>query len=103
MSGHTPGPWRTGWLQSFNGLTGAPEAFVYRLPPDDERETADTRICVPCVGVDPAYDARLMAAAPELLAALKAFVAIEEAYAYPIGDVYHAAKAAISKATDPRA
>ena len=46
MISHTPGPWRRGWLHSYNAGTGEPEAFVYRLPPGDPQETAHNRICV---------------------------------------------------------
>ena len=73
---HTPGPWRTGSLVSYNAGTGEPEAFVYRLDPEDQRETAHNRICVR--GADGAMDcdadARLIAAAPSLAAALRAAV-----------------------------
>lgn len=70
---HTKGPWRTGSLISYNGSTGEPEAFVYRLPPDHPEETAHNRICVrgSHSAMDCDADARLIAAAPELLEALK--------------------------------
>jgi len=76
---HTPGPWRVGWLESYNGATGEPEAFVYRLPAGNEEETAHNRICVrgSKTLMDCDADARLIAAAPELLNALEAFIAYD--------------------------
>jgi hypothetical protein len=61
----TPGKWRTGSLRSFNAYTGEPEAFIYRLPPDDSRETADNRICIRPVmsEVDPVDDAEYIVGA----------------------------------------
>lgn len=56
MSGHTPEPWHTGWLQSYDGMTGEPLAFIYRRDPDDPRETADNRIYIRG-GDDPVADA----------------------------------------------
>lgn len=77
MSGHTPRPWRVGSLVSFNGQTGEPEAFVYRLGPDDDRESAHNRICVRGAegAMDCDADAALIAAAPDLLTAALEVVA----------------------------
>ncbi len=42
----TEGPWRTGWLESYNASTGEREMFIYRLSPSDEEETPGNRICI---------------------------------------------------------
>jgi hypothetical protein len=63
-SKHTPGPWRTGWLQSYE-MDGNPVSYVYRRPPGDERETAANRIRIKG-GDDCDADAALIAAAPEM-------------------------------------
>jgi hypothetical protein len=76
MSKHTPGPWRTGSLISYNAETGEPEAFVYRLDPDNYEETAHNRIRVRgSASMDCDADARLIAAAPDLYDLLREAVA----------------------------
>ncbi len=101
MSGHTPGPWKTGWLESYNAMTGEPVAYVYR----SDAETADTRICIRTVGdlFDVDADAKLIAAAPDLLEALKGAISTLASmnWANRSDNVLTRAKAAIAKAEGP--
>ena len=71
---HTPGPWRTGRtdMQSYRASDGVPEIFVYRG--EEER--------IPVYGENCWPDARLIAAAPELLEALQALTD-------PEGHIWH--------------
>lgn len=68
---HTPGPWRIGSLESYDGYTGQPYRNVWAG--QDEAATVVAR-AVRSDGAmtnDVDADARLIAAAPELLEALK--------------------------------
>lgn len=64
--------WRTGSLVSYNGSTGEPESFIYRLDPDDVDETAYNRICIRGHEgkMDCDIDASFIAQAPSRIAAL---------------------------------
>ena len=77
---HTPGPWRTGRedMQSYDGATGEPFASVYC---DDERAEMHLGEKLPydiarTFGDECKANARLIAAAPELLESLKEFVGL---------------------------
>ena len=91
MSGHTPGPWGTAQGQNAGNIgvraRGAAElfrvAYVPVLPMDGCREEAEA-------------NARLIAAAPELLSALKRLAAFACHTAPP--DLYEAVYLAIAKA-----
>lgn len=99
---HTPGPWRTGWLESYDASDGEPVAYVYRRQPDDERETAHNRIRVKG-GDDCDADAALIAAAPELLGMLKELVGHASLLETMSASVVERAMAAIAKAEgEPR-
>lgn len=83
---HSPGPWRVDYSQGIITQEGAPIAYVC----DDYSDT-------------PSPDARLIVAAPELLAALKAMLFTFEELAKvikPLGSdpVVVASRAAIAKA-----
>lgn len=72
MSGHTPGPWTVGGshdciIEANNGKTMVAECVG---PLTDTEKTYDQ------LRVDAQANARLIAAAPELLAALKSVIAI---------------------------
>jgi len=103
MVKHTPGPWRVaveGERMAFaqchiTGANGRPVAStIYPLACPDWREE-DT------------VNAHLIAAAPELLAALEGLVANARAKAFGLADewgvVLKNAEAAITKATNPQA
>lgn len=93
MSGHTPGPWKTGRMDvSSYTADGIPIIFVYR----GREETVVSRIAVTPYAEydwDPDYDALLIAAAPDLLYACK--LALEKCL-FPVGAVK--AKDALEKA-----
>lgn len=109
--GHTPGPWS--WIVSDDGQTTAlryrhPEGGgSYVLTP--EAVSDDDRVCVETsCDVSPA-DARLIAAAPDLLEALKALIGAVEGpdetggpnWTERVQAKINAARAAIAKATHP--
>ena len=92
---HTPGPWKSGRTDIQSYLANSlPIHYVYR----GDQETADSRIMItPYPGEkagDPTDDALLIAAAPDLLEALKNFVVITEGN----GLVKQSALKAIAKA-----
>lgn len=78
MTEHTPGPWTWQWAETQDGNA---DGRVY----SDWRDTINLPICI---AVSPRYrkrdrweaDASLIAAAPELLEVLKAYVAWEVEY-----------------------
>ena len=77
----TPGRWKTGWLASYNAVTGQPLSYIYR----SEAETVDTRIRVGgAADLDCDADAALIAAlrnsAPRLFAALREAWAVAKAF-----------------------
>jgi hypothetical protein len=77
---HTPGPWRYDYAPGFCGELLAPNGTTiaeFITEPNDS-------------------DARLLAAAPDLLEALKALTATTDVVAY--GAALHQARAAIAKA-----
>lgn len=63
MSEHTPGPWR---ISGYNENMGYPEPVIAGMV---NGRTAYVAVCIECQGMDGA-NARLIAAAPELLDAL---------------------------------
>lgn len=97
--GHTPGPWF--WTESKEGEAGelrGPNCNTVASPQVDIGDYGLSAKCWVDVSI---ADAQLIAAAPDLLEALKSF----EAH-YPMGvnsfldDAYRSARAAIAKATD---
>ena len=71
MSKHTPGPWRIGSLESYDGYTGQPYRNVWAG--QDEAATVVAR-AIRSDGAmtnDVDADARLIASAPDLLAICK--------------------------------
>lgn len=93
---HTPGPWRA------SQGTSAPRMAHVWSP--DERIIADVWNVPHTQGAQALADARLIAAAPELLQALKGIVALWDHHAVAHGDsaiypLHQAARAAIDKAT----
>ena len=84
MSNHTKGPWIADGAQIFTSDTNVAQANGYRI----DRETV-------------AANARLIAAAPELLEALKAMV--EETCVNTVDDIHLQARAVIAKATGSEA
>jgi len=84
---HTPGPWEVAWGGSFDGTR---EVFV-RRPEDDVAIAAD--ILDPDTEAPSAANARLIAAAPELLEALRGLVDEQN------GPPLLSARAAIARAT----
>lgn len=88
---HTPGPWVIGdgyieWYHN-DDYSGAPDAIV---GPNGECVVGSSE----WTHLNP-HDARLIAAAPDLLAALKAVVAVADRDT----EEFNAARAAIAKAT----
>ena len=68
MSGHTPGPWRVNWLFT------APDESQYDIlaPRNDTTKYTHQVVCtMRATAANAEANARLIAAAPELLAALK--------------------------------
>lgn len=82
MSKHTKGPWIADGAQIFTSDTNVAQANGYRI----DRETV-------------AANARLIAAAPELLEALEGALKLIELVMPIDGDVTRKARAAIAKAT----
>lgn len=96
MSNHTPGPWTvTGWNEI---VVSAPNGNTLCLAPGDEKNCPFDRMRA---------NARLIAAAPELLAALHGMVDMFERHIEGRegpDDVAHrwdVARAALAKATGP--
>lgn len=104
MSAHTPGPWRS----TFRGMDKG-SSWASRIPYAIERELGNAvqPIADLCDQPQAEANARLIAAAPDLLAALQAlddYVCNNLTGEYPTGvDVdsaeFKAARAAIAKAT----
>jgi hypothetical protein len=67
---HTPGPWRLGALQSYDGYTGQPFRNVWAGQGDAATVTARAMRSEGAMTNDVDADARLIAAAPEMLEAL---------------------------------
>lgn len=90
---HTPGPWHCDGISEYTG-----ELLV-------RAENGDTVARVCCYGPQSetpfaqAHNARLIAAAPDLLEALKGLLNYENLGAYDRADVRKQARAAIAKAT----
>lgn len=78
MSAHTPGPWKAGRtdMQSYCGMTGEPFTNIYHATMKDGEHhvTGDALplVIAKAVGEGNKANARLIAAAPDMLAALKA-------------------------------
>ena len=98
----TPGLWFAGRMDtvSYHGDGGGPHKDVYVNDPNGEfhlgtRLPAVVAVCYGALGSDCRANARLIAAAPDLLAALEGFL-----HADPdvFGDELAAARAAIAKA-----
>lgn len=90
MSGHTPGPWRwkdAGECDSYRGLLINKRIVA--------ANSVSPGIVFGGLGAESEANARLIAAAPELLEACKAFVEGDESRFMP---GYHDALAAIAKA-----
>jgi hypothetical protein len=84
MSKHTPGPWK-------EAMWGGRVAIIH-----DRTNDGTFDVVVACNDQAPTFaDARLIAAAPDLLAALKAMV-LNDTHTYR--DCHMAARAAIAKA-----
>ena len=75
MLSHTPGPWRIGNLESYDGYTGKPYRNVWAGVDDAATVVARAIHDGGAETNDVDKDARLIAAAPELLAALRKVVA----------------------------
>ena len=93
MSKHTPGPWR---IERQNPSPTTGEWMVSGAKPGYLAEVRD------CGSGDEQANARLIAAAPDLLEALTALVGLARMRAAPLGDYVSAlavADAAIAKAT----
>jgi hypothetical protein len=101
---HTPGPWRVAppW-SGFSEIRGADDVLVFGLAAGGDRERQPDDVC--------AANARLIAAAPDLLAALQAWMTHRSQVfaahlankpmppSQRIDEILDQAKAAISKAT----
>ncbi len=96
---HTPGPWKIDMSASFDcgyarrsaGIVGADGSIVIAFDPSEGEYMA---------ALDPdTPDARLIAAAPELLEALKTCEAFLLSAGFASSDAYAEASAAIEKAT----
>ncbi len=96
---HTPGPWRVGALQSYDGYTGQPFRNVWAGQGDAATVTARAIRSEGAMTNDVDADARLIAAAPELLAALSELLAEAEEFHNPHTEGWNMARAAIAKAT----
>lgn len=73
MSAHSPGPWTISWYDEYSEETGDP------LPPTHAgsiRDASDESVCGTCDGCNKIAkaNAHLIAAAPDLLAALEELV-----------------------------
>lgn len=75
MSKHTPGPWFVNWAGSGkDGKFVYDECYVYAPETGVENVAVAADIADPLTGKPSAANARLIAAAPELLDALRAIV-----------------------------
>jgi hypothetical protein len=104
---HTPGPWRF----TSRNLDGV-EGFVSRIPFAIEMVSSPSAVAPiadVCDQPQAADNARLIASAPDLLAALQALSALNDNYAPFGGEIYQDrierawdnARAAIARATQP--
>jgi hypothetical protein len=96
MSKHTPGPWFVSGVRF--RMNGSEWLSINRY---DETKKQDENIA--CVGFDPrdgtgTQDARLIAAAPEMLEALKNLLAVKNGEGGTAFDSDEIARAAIAKA-----
>jgi hypothetical protein len=105
---HTPGPWRIGSLKSFDGYTGQPFRNVWAGHNDAATVVARAIRTEGAMTNDVDADANLIAAAPDLLQALKKLLEFVEGAAEGKDSFYwdeinkdegSAARAAIAKAT----
>lgn len=98
---HTPGPWKSTVLR-YGARIESDGASVAWVGPDDTRECADGRI-VEVMTKRAVANARLIAAAPDLLEALKDLVECDcAAYELDAANCEHArARAAIARAEGP--
>lgn len=98
---HTPGPWEFRPLQSGHSHSAAPGYDIYQAG----MPRSDGAICkLPASTKPTAANARLIAAAPDLLAALQALVALADTdpfilVGHAIEHRVPAARAAINRAT----
>ena len=90
---HTPGPWSVDWAIAPVG--GSPQVVEYFVRRDGDSVAIASDIVDPDTGVRSAENARLIAAAPELLAALQVLV---ENGGIGSEQMFRDARAAISKA-----
>ena len=74
MSAHTPGPWRIGALESYDGYTGQPFRNVWAGVDDEATVVARAIRSQGSMTNDVDADAMVISAAPELLEALMAAV-----------------------------
>ena len=89
---HTPGPW------FIKRRTYDNETTYYRVTASDGQGWSDNRYMSVSGCIDE-HDARLIAAAPELLEAVEAAMKLIERVMPIVGDVTRKARAAIAKAT----
>jgi len=77
VSAHTPGPWVIDWYDNYSEETGdtLPPTHAAAIKADGAKEA----VCGTCDGCHKIAmaDAKLIAAAPDLLAALKAMVKVD--------------------------
>lgn len=94
MSGHTPGPWSYRQADRISHGRAIRGAMVLRV------KKGGTTVVADLTGPDSDANARLMAAAPELLDALReAYAAMEPMHHEPVvSEALDAARAAIAKA-----
>jgi hypothetical protein len=93
---HTPGPWRTTRKLGYSGHAAA-EYYIYAENTNDGRSLAVAHIKKSTVQPMEA-NARLIAAAPDLLAALQALLAVSSACSDEETEAVIYARAAIAKA-----
>lgn len=95
MSKHTPGPWRIGNLASYDGYTGQPYRNVWAGQGEAATVVARAIRSEGAMTNDVDADARLIAAAPDLLEALRKHVELHD------GDCICEDCSAIAKAEKP--
>lgn len=84
MSKHTPGPWRVGNLGSYDAHTDEPYRNVWAGEGAEATVVARAVRAAGSMTNDVDEDARLIAAAPDLLAALKALVEDQRDASLPV-------------------
>ena len=87
---HTPGPWR---ISGYNENMGYPEPVIAGMV---NGRTAYVAVCIECQRMDDA-NAKLIAAAPELLEALELMIDTHDEGGWPTASIA-IARAAIAKA-----